>query len=183
MAISNAFKFANNILTNGGYDAADLVGAVGGVNTPAFCAYAGSDQNIGDNTYTLLAFDTEVFDSDNCYTNTASNYKFTPNVAGKYLFNINATFRESAEDFSKIDRALIHLYKNGSSVFRVYFDFQANPIRYCFLSLNYIIDANGTTDYFQAYGFVDVNSANQGTLVGGATNSLSNFNATRLIGL
>ena len=27
MAISNAFKFANNILTNGGYDAADLVGA------------------------------------------------------------------------------------------------------------------------------------------------------------
>jgi hypothetical protein len=30
MAISNAFKFANNILTNGGYDAADLVGAVGG---------------------------------------------------------------------------------------------------------------------------------------------------------
>jgi len=30
MAQSNAFKFANNILTNGGYDAADLVGAVGG---------------------------------------------------------------------------------------------------------------------------------------------------------
>ena len=30
MPISNAFKFANNILTNGGYDAADLVGAVGG---------------------------------------------------------------------------------------------------------------------------------------------------------
>jgi hypothetical protein len=33
MAISNAFKFANNILTNGGYDAADLVGAAdGGIN-------------------------------------------------------------------------------------------------------------------------------------------------------
>jgi hypothetical protein len=30
MPQSNAFKFANNILTNGGYDAADLVGAVGG---------------------------------------------------------------------------------------------------------------------------------------------------------
>jgi hypothetical protein len=30
MAQSNAFKFANNILTNGGYDAADLVGAAGG---------------------------------------------------------------------------------------------------------------------------------------------------------
>ena len=29
-AQSNAFKFANNILTNGGFDAADLVGAVGG---------------------------------------------------------------------------------------------------------------------------------------------------------
>ena len=30
MPQSNAFKFANNILTNGGYDAADLVGAAGG---------------------------------------------------------------------------------------------------------------------------------------------------------
>ncbi len=30
MPQSNAFKFANNILTNGGYDAADLVGTVGG---------------------------------------------------------------------------------------------------------------------------------------------------------
>jgi len=152
-------------------------------NAPAFCAYAGSDQNIGDNTQTLLAFDTEVFDVGSCYTNTASNYKFTPNVAGKYLFNINATFRESAEDFSRIDQAVLNLYKNGSSIFRVYFDFQSNPVRYCTLSLNYIIDANGTTDYFQAYGQVNVNSANQGTLVGGATNSFSNFNATRLIGV
>ena len=30
MPQSNAFKFANNILTNGGFDAADLVGAAGG---------------------------------------------------------------------------------------------------------------------------------------------------------
>jgi hypothetical protein len=35
MAQSNAFKFANNILTNGGYDAADLVGAAGGGITEA----------------------------------------------------------------------------------------------------------------------------------------------------
>ena len=47
MAISNAFKFANNILTNGGYDAADLVGAAGGgvswqsVQTTGFTAVAG----------------------------------------------------------------------------------------------------------------------------------------------
>jgi hypothetical protein len=44
---SNAFKFANNILTNGGYDAADLVGAAGGgvswqsVQTTGFTAVAG----------------------------------------------------------------------------------------------------------------------------------------------
>ena len=35
MPQSNAFKFANNILTNGGYDAADLVGAAGGGITQA----------------------------------------------------------------------------------------------------------------------------------------------------
>jgi hypothetical protein len=45
MAQSNAFKFANNILTNGGYDAADLVGAAGGkvlqvVSTPKTNTFA-----------------------------------------------------------------------------------------------------------------------------------------------
>ena len=54
-------------------------------NTPAFNAYIGSDQTgASDNTMTLVAFNAELFDSDSTYTNTASNYKFTP----EFLENI-----------------------------------------------------------------------------------------------
>jgi hypothetical protein len=54
MAQSNAFKFANNILTNGGYDAADLVGAVGGGITEADVMRLTSSQDITAGAYTTL---------------------------------------------------------------------------------------------------------------------------------
>ena len=53
-------------------------------NTPAFEAYLSSDQSISDVTYTKVEADTEVYDTDNCYDNSA-NYRFTPTVAGKYF--------------------------------------------------------------------------------------------------
>jgi len=40
-------------------------------------------------TKTLVPFDIELYDSASCYTNTAGNYKFTPNVAGKYYIGTN----------------------------------------------------------------------------------------------
>lgn len=54
MAISNAFKFANNILTNGGYDAADLVGAAGGGITEADVMRLTGSQNITSGAYTTI---------------------------------------------------------------------------------------------------------------------------------
>jgi hypothetical protein len=85
MAISNAFKFANNILTNGGYDAADLVGAVGGgVNTPLVQAnLTGGDQSISATTYTKIAFNTETIDTGSIYNN--GTYTATIATTGKYF--------------------------------------------------------------------------------------------------
>jgi hypothetical protein len=53
-------------------------------STPAFEAYSTADQTISDDVYTKVQFDTERFDTDNCYDNT-TNYRFTPTVAGKYF--------------------------------------------------------------------------------------------------
>ncbi len=62
MAISNAFKFANNILTNGGYDAADLVGAAGGgkvlqvvstIKTDVFSTTSASYVDVTDGSVTI----------------------------------------------------------------------------------------------------------------------------------
>ena len=60
-------------------------GALSGQNYPSFHAYVSSDQTLSNNTTTVVAFDTETFDTDNCYN--TSTYKFTPNKAGKYSFS------------------------------------------------------------------------------------------------
>ena len=54
-------------------------------STPAFEAYQSANTDISDATNTKVLCNTEVFDTDNCYDN-STNYRFTPNVAGKYFF-------------------------------------------------------------------------------------------------
>ena len=60
----------------------------GGDNTPAFMAHVSGNQSISSSTDTLVAFNSEVFDSDSAYDNTATNYKFTvpTGEAGNILF-------------------------------------------------------------------------------------------------
>jgi len=105
MPQSNAFKFANNILTNGGYDAADLVGA----NTPAFMAYSSTTQAVSNTTETeLTIFGTELFDSDNKFN--TSTGRFTPTVAGKYF--VTASIYVSA---TATGQNYIFISKNNSN--------------------------------------------------------------------
>jgi len=94
MAISNAFKFANNILTNGGYDAADLVGAVGGVNTPVAYYELTSNQSVTNATWTTITGWTAILSSANFSSNTFTvpsngNYKITLIVRAGSLTSYN----------------------------------------------------------------------------------------------
>jgi hypothetical protein len=55
--------------------------SAGGVNTPAFSAYANTDQNnLTDNTWVKLQMNAEFYDTDSKYDIT--NYRFTPTIAG-----------------------------------------------------------------------------------------------------
>ena len=58
--------------------------SAGGTNTPAFEAYLSANQTISHDTVTKIQFNTEVYDTDNCYDN-STNYRFTPTTAGKYF--------------------------------------------------------------------------------------------------
>jgi hypothetical protein len=111
MPQSNAFKFANNILTNGGYDAADLVGAVGGTNTPAFLVTTTTAISVGAGASTKIIWNTETFDTDSAFDST-TNYRFTvpSGKAGKYIF-----FACNAINGSISGRtSQLRVYKNGS---------------------------------------------------------------------
>lgn len=85
--------------------------AAGGVNTPAFFAGLTTDQTISNATLTLVALANESFDTDNAFTNTASNYKFTvpTGKSGKYL--ISWGMRNSGATSARLD---FRLHINGT---------------------------------------------------------------------
>ena len=52
-------------------------GVTSNIMYPAFEAQLTSTQSISNSTDTKVQFDTEVFDTDNCFDN-STNYRFTP---------------------------------------------------------------------------------------------------------
>ena len=78
-------------------------------------------QTISSGTETKVAFNTEVFDSDNAFDN-SSNYRFTvpSGKAGKYFFTAkNRVIGDSAQGRT----ILVQFYKNGSVVNTSSYDF------------------------------------------------------------
>jgi len=121
-----------------------------GQNYPAFRAYRSTSQAIPSSTFTKIQFDTETFDTDSAYDN-STNYRFTPQVAGKYFFT--TTIRMVG--ISTITNYQVYLYKNGSmhSRFANGGTHAANPSN----SVSDIVTMNGSTDYvevfvYQTYG-------------------------------
>lgn len=126
-------------------------------NVPAFQAHLSSDQSITDNTLTKVEFDTEAYDTDNCYDNSA-NYRFTPNKAGKYY--VYSSIRGDAQADSQIQYHTIQIYKNGSVVGKQTQNFQANYPRIMNIPMTYVVDMNGSTDYLEIYYLLNDTSGN-----------------------
>ena len=82
-------------------------------NTPAFSAYAGADQNNNsDNTWVKLVMNTEFYDTDGKYDH-STNYRFTPTIAGKYMFGASVF----VDGNDTRDTTEIAFYKNGTKLF------------------------------------------------------------------
>lgn len=122
---------------------------------PAFSAYQSTSQSIATTTFTKIQFQTELWDTANCFDN-SSTYRFTPNVAGYYQVNGGATTVTTSTTL------IIDLYKNGSSYTRLGYGYPTAPSVYG-TSQVYL---NGSTDYVELYVFQ-----------GAATQNLSNSTA------
>jgi hypothetical protein len=118
---------------------------VGGTNTPAFLAYISADQSISDATATKAQFNTEVFDVGSCYDN-ATNYRFTPNVAGKYMIFSNLLFQ--LNDYG-IYNASIEIFKNGSQYTFSNNAFGTGASLISSVYVSHIIEFNGSSDYVE----------------------------------
>jgi hypothetical protein len=147
-------------------------------STPAFFAYAGSNQTITNNTWTKIEVNTEDLDSDSTYDH-STNYRFTPAVAGRYIFNFGLNIATSAQ--TDINYVQVAVYKNGSSHVQMYNDYQASRI-YNSQTNGYCIITSDDNDYFELYGRCQTNSGNNPTIQGHGGRSTF-FGATRLTGV
>jgi len=131
---------------------------------PAFEAYQSADTNISDATNTKVECNTEVFDTDNCYDN-STNYRFTPNVAGKYFFYGAA--QGYGGQLSGIETLDVKIFKNGSQV-RAFSHNYSNNFSYVQHSnFHLTIDMNGSSDYVEFY--VNFNAVGTPRLNGSST--------------
>jgi len=114
---------------------------------PAFSAYQSSAQTLSSTTYTKINFQTEEWDTANCFDST-TNMRFTPNVAGYYQLNGGVSLNSFTAG------VIINFYKNGTSNKIVYFNSFGG-----FSSSNggfgsAIIYFNGSTDYVEMYAYI-----------------------------
>jgi hypothetical protein len=118
-------------------------------NQPAFSAYLSANQTpISNFIFTKVQLNTEEFDTASAYDN-ATNYRFTPQVAGYYQVNGSVSITSSTNS-----EILCVIYKNGSAAkWGIYQTrtAQANDGSSIVSALIYL---NGSSDYIELYGYI-----------------------------
>ena len=145
-----------------------LPAGTAGVNTPTFLAYLSTSQSISNNTWTKVNFETEEFDTGNCYNN-SSSYRFTPTTSGKYY--IFSSIRTSTTNNSAA------IYKNGSVI-------KLNNLVYSGDGSNFVYtlaSANGSSDYFEIYAIHSYGSTRDLNGDGGGGQRYCTFGAFKII--
>ena len=130
-------------------------GTMSGQNYPAFQAFLSVSQTLNNDTITTIAWDSETFDSDSNFD--TSNYRFTPNKAGKYLVYVTCNIDAG----SGIYYASSEVQKNGSNIpssriVNIWENLSSSDysIEGIFLSYQGIVDMNGSSDYLTANAYM-----------------------------
>jgi hypothetical protein len=131
-------------------------------NGPAFYAYLNADQTITSSTFTKVQLTQELFDTNNNF-DSASNYRFTPTVAGYY--QINACM--SGFNSTSPTRCFATIYKNGSQYgYGTDVPVTGGTATSTGATLVYL---NGSTDYIEMYAYIVATTAKVSSAGGAAT--------------
>ena len=121
-------------------------------NTPSFLAYVSTGQTISGATQTVLACNTELYDTGSCYD--TSTYKFTPNVAGKYM--LMAKWRQEVQGVSNFQIRIEKNEQDTSSYTYPNVIYQNDrPFNYDQTYTGGILEANGSSDNFRVRVYSD----------------------------
>jgi len=145
-------------------------------NTPAFEAYLSSNQTISSGANTVVAFDTEVIDTNSAYNTSTYSFTVPSNQAGKYFVYSNCY--GSAQGSAELADETIRLVKNGSLYKDNQYDFTGNRIQAAQISIFAIMDL-AVSDVLKIQ--LNVNDTSGSALVF-ARDKTTYFGAYRLIG-
>ena len=180
-SIANS-KLANSSITLNG-SAVSLGGSltgIGGDNTPAFHAFVSSNQAVSNATETKAQFDSEVYDTDNAF-DSSTNYRFTPQTAGKYFFYTQLRLDSGSND-NNIDYVYVEITKNGAGANNTIFDFRSDRDGRKFTVNSFqVIDMNGSTDYVEVTGTISANVTTDLKIGGGPGGGNSYFGGYKII--
>ena len=166
---SESINLADNFAFTG------TVSGAGGVNTPAFEATRSSNQTITHDTVTKIACNVETFDTAGDYDN-STNYRFTPQTAGKYYVYANVT---AYLDIQQLNRFSLFIRKNGSNYKSSAKYFNNNPARIIATYMGAVIDFNGSSDYIELFTKIEYVSSST-IIIPGSSNELT-FGAYKII--
>jgi hypothetical protein len=146
-------------------DATGKIGAGWWPVTPCFSAYKSGTQGLTLSADTKLTFTVESFDTNNNFASST----FTPTVAGKYQLN-SAVYVDAPSGVTNI---VLKIIKNGalyrSNEWVIFGTGAANAG----CSVSDVVDANGSTDYFEIFvyiigsGTINTTFTNNGTYFSG----------------
>ena len=138
---------------------------------PSFAARNNSAQTITNNTTATMQFDTEYYDTDNCYN--TSNYRFTPNVAGIYLINSSVQIASLSGIISLDIRLNGVRYANMA--------LKLNPSHLQTVANSVLVALNGSTDYVDV-GIYQNSGSNKDTVASPSNNLVNHFSGCYMRG-
>ena len=152
------------------------VNSISVTNAPAFEAKLSSNQSFSDDTSTKVTFDTEEFDEGGCYDH-STNYRFTPNVAGKYHVYLSLCVNSLGD--AQLANAYAMIYRNGTKTKTSHHNHASSNDRASTVTIMSTLTFNGSSDYVEAYVQAADSSGNAEVL----SADFSVFGAYKLIGM
>lgn len=124
--------------------------SISAVNNTITLPYFAAQSNVASQSATTavdtkIVLATEIADSNNWFDN-VTNYRFTPQLAGKYKITGHVSGVASGGSLSEID---VHIYKNGA-VYATSFNLSAAVVALS-LGIGKTVPMNGTTDYVELW--------------------------------
>jgi hypothetical protein len=153
-------------------------GGLSGQNYPAWYVSLSADQTFSDITTAKIQFNTEAFDTDNIYDN-STNYRITIPSGKEGKYYIKANVFVDAQAVSNLNRAVVYIYKNGSTVVQSFQDYRNNPSQKINVNVSAILDLV-VGDYIEIFAYGDTNNSGTGVFRGDTSVSESWFQGFRI---